>query len=222
MRYACAAALLIAASGCGAEVDERARHEDVTVPLLYFSADSLPHGLELPGTVVGGARWRDNAAENLVVLVQSGAVASADPECADCRDASVHALQLVRSDGEWTQLWRMADHMRSCEFDLWAAFVEGSVVVTDLNRNGVAETTFQYTLACRSDVSPAVRKLVMHEGSAAYEIRGTTDLRPRFGPEAGGGLMRVHPSFETADEALRVFALREWHRLIAADAFEQF
>ena len=55
--------------------------------------------------------------------------------------------------------------MNLCEF------IKNAAVVTDLDQDGIAETTVQYKLACRSDVSPALMKLVMHEGETKYAHR---------------------------------------------------
>ena len=46
------------------------------------------------------------------------------------------------------------------------------MTITDLDADSIAETTVQYKLACSSDVSPALMKLVMHEGETKYALRG--------------------------------------------------
>ncbi len=102
-------------------------------------------------------------------------------------------------------------HERKCEFDLTAAFVPGSLTITDLDADGVGEATFLYTLHCTSDVSPATRKLIMREGEAKYAIRGTTKLPEGY----GGGEMRLDPSFRAAPKSFREYAVQRWNRYVA-------
>jgi hypothetical protein len=221
LRLVAVAGLLAAGACADAQPDAAAATEPAAIALRAVAEGAVPE-LPVAGRVADGARWQDERGENLILLVETGAIPAGTPSCENCRDAGVYAFHLVATEGGWRELWRVSDRLTDCDLDLYAAFVAGSLKVTDLDEDGVPETTFQYTLACRTGVRPAVRKLVMREGDAAYEIRGTTDLRRLRAPAEAGGMMRVHPSFETAEPALRSFALREWHRLIAIDDFERF
>lgn len=194
-----------------------------TFERLSFDAESLPESLEYRGKITTGAKWRDTRGENVLILTQTGAFPSTDPKCDECRSAELYGHHFVLSGGAWTQLWRITDFVRDCPFDLYAGFVGESLTLTDLDQNGVAETTFQYTLACRSDVSPATRKLLMHQGAAKYAIRGTTDLAKKTGQaEYGGGERNVDPAFEKAPPALRAHAQEQWDRFVAQDDFASF
>lgn len=53
-------------------------------------------------------------------------------------------------------------------------FHDAATAVTDLDHDGLAELTFSYELACRSDVSPATYKLLVIEDGAKLILRGTT------------------------------------------------
>jgi hypothetical protein len=66
----------------------------------------------------------------------------------------------------------MTDGVTSCPFDITCEFIKNAIKVTDLDNDGTAETTVQYKLACRSDVSPSNMKLIMHEGADKYALRG--------------------------------------------------
>jgi hypothetical protein len=236
-------AALLALAGCGGGSDAKPAAENgssaapaqdapksaanppATAPsarlqMLAFDAGAIPSGIQVEGKVVAGSRWRDAAGENLLLLTQTSEIDRSSGECTDCSDAELYAYQFVRKDGGWERLWRVADYERSCEFDLYVGFVKGSLTITDLDEDGTAESTFLYSLACRSDVSPATRKLIMHEGAAKYAIRGTTDLTARLGPEYGGGERTIDPAFDRADPAHRAYALRQWDRYAAQD-FEE-
>lgn len=230
--------LLAAAAGCGgasdakpaaeaasqttrteaaAAVGSNAAAPSARLEMLAFDRGDVPPGIQIAGEVVAGSRWRDAAGENLLLLTQTGEIDRSSEACTDCRDAELYAYHFVRKGGGWERLWRVADFERGCEFDLLADFVEGSLSVTDLDEDGTAESTFLYTLACRSDVSPATRKLIMHEGAAKYAIRGTTDVTAIIGPEYGGGERTLDPAFDRAAPAHRAYALRQWDRYVAKD-----
>lgn len=192
--------------------------EHSSLRLLDFDASRLPAGLADRGEVVAGAHWTDGYGENLLLLTQTGELPAAAEDCEDCRDAEVYAYDFIREGEAWRPLWQLVDFERGCPLDLYAGFLPGSLSITDLDGDGLAESTFLYTIACRSDVSPARLKLIMREGTAKYAIRGTTRL-----PEVGlGGEMVLDPAFSDAPAALLAFAREQWERYVAQDGFLQF
>lgn len=177
--------------------------------VLPFDAAAVPAALEHVGDVVGGARWRDRWGENWLLLTSRGPV---DEECEEqdrCLTAELHAYTyVVRPDTAPHLLWKTVDSVRNCPFDVTAAFVPGAVHVTDLDHDGTAEATYATRTACRSDVSPAAQKLVMHEANRRYTIRGSARLPAAAGGE--GGERSPERGFDTAGPALKEFALRVW------------
>lgn len=184
--------------------------------LEILPADSsAARGLRHKGTVVQTARWRDRLGEHTLLLTETGEFPTPgqvrdggeDP----WRDAELYAYDYAVNGSSPELVWRTFDHQRECEFDLTAAFVPGSLTITDLDANGVGEVTFLYTLHCTSDVSPATRKLIMREGEAKYAIRGTTKLPRGY----GGGEMHLDPSFRAAPKPFREHAVQRWNRYVA-------
>jgi hypothetical protein len=172
------------------------------------------------GDIVDGARWRDANGENLVVLAETGELPAAGVCDSDlpCRDAEVRAYHFARNGGAWKRLWLVTDFQRTCDYDLTASFVKGSLSVTDLDHDGVGESTFLYTLTCTSDVSPSTLKLIMHEGQAKYAIRGTTDVSAIIGKsEYSGGERNVDAAFGRAHARQRSYALAQWDRFVAPE-----
>ena len=90
--------------------------------------------------------------------------------------------------------------------------------ITDLDSDGIAESTFLYKLSCRSDISPARLKLIMHKGAAKYAMRGTTKLPSGY----GGGEIAVDPAFDKASTNLRTFCINKWNQYVTEDHFQQF
>lgn len=90
----------------------------------------------------------------------------------DGRGAELAAYQYVKTDSGYRLLWRITDFIKDCTFDVTCTFFKNAVSITDLDKDSVAETTVAYKLSCRSDVSPDEMKVIMHEGSMKYALRG--------------------------------------------------
>jgi hypothetical protein len=196
-------------------------------PFDSTAATRLPHR----GAIVAGRQWRDSDGEHTLLLTQTGKLPTRVPAAylplpdEPAFDAEVYGYHYTHAAGAATTpggaarlVWRTADFERGCQFDLYAGYLAEAVTITDLDRDGVAETTFLYTLACRSDVSPATRKLIMHEGAAKYAIRGTTAVSG----DPHGGRMVPDAAFAQAPPSFRTHAVALWKRYVAQDGFEQF
>ena len=193
--------------------------ETAKVEVLDFDPKVLPKDAKFQGKIVTGARWRDLKGENILLLTQTGKFPTRG-KCAEdrCFNADVYAYHYVKHDDTVSLLWKLKDYQRNCPFDLYAGFLDESLSITDLDSDGIAESTFLYKLSCRSDVSPARLKLIMHEGAAKYAIRGTTKMPNGY----GGGERAVDRAFDKADTTLRTFCINKWNQYVAEDHFEQF
>lgn len=163
---------------------------------------------------VNAVRWRDRLGDHTLLLDESGEHPTKEqhPFSSDTdRDASVYAYEYLDAAGKTTRVWKLEDHQLDCPFDLEADFMPGSVTITDLDADGVAEVTFQYTLQCTSDVSPATRKLIMREGKDKYAIRGTN--RSRF-YEPADVTRETDPAFDKAPPAFLKHALEQWDAFV--------
>lgn len=205
--------------GAGGSASNRSQGK---ISILSFDARYLPAEIRYQGKIVRGARWIDSNGENILLLTQTGIFPTKGKKYEEgeliCYDAEVYAYNYVRKDGKVSLLWKITDFERDCPFDLYAGFLKEALFITDLDSNGVAESLFLYELSCRSDVSPARLKLIMHEGATKYAIRGTTKLPERL----GGGEMNIDPAFKQATPAFRKFAVEKWNKNVAKDNFEQF
>lgn len=191
------------------------------IEFLAFDPKALPVGIQTQGKVVAGARWRDRLGENLLVATQTGAKASrsagcgADADADPCFDAEVYAYHYLVRPGGVERLWTLTDFERDCPFDLYAGFIPDGLTITDLNGDGVAESTLLYKLSCRSDVSPARLKLILHEDRDKYAIRGTTRTY-------GAGGEKTLDSTLERNALFKRFALERWNRFVHETEFQQF
>lgn len=163
--------------------------------------------MEKSGATVQELKFRDKAGDHVVRFELS----KVTTKTVDDLEQKSRALKVSHRVGA-KELWSAKDFVEACPFDLMLELVEGSVEVTDLNDDGVAEVSFAYLLTCRSDVSPASAKLLLYEGATKYALRG---LAQDMG---GGGEFTADPAFEKGPKAFRTFAEAKWKRLLV-DAY---
>jgi hypothetical protein len=173
----------------------------------------LPKQVTYKGNIVQSLQWTDKAGENILVLTVTDDFKSKkqDPNNMDIvnYDKELYAYHYIKKGTAYELLWKITDFTRECPFDINVQFLEKAVAVTDLDKNGIAETWLMYRVACRSDVSPATQKLIMHEGELKYAIRGTTriSISPQ---ESYGGEMTLDGNFKNGKQEFREYALKIW------------
>ena len=191
------------------------------IQIITFDPNVLPKEIRFKGAVVAGARWLDKNGENLLLLCETGSFKSPVPPNSKenpyqewGRAADLHSYHYVKDQGRYKLLWDLFDSVKICALDLDAAFLPNSLTITDLDGNGIAESTFLYKLGCRSDVSPVQLKLIMHEGKVKYAIRGQTMVPTTAPEEKIGGQKTIDPAFQRAPKAFLDHALQQWHTFV--------
>ncbi|MGI4869749.1 MAG: M949_RS01915 family surface polysaccharide biosynthesis protein [Janthinobacterium lividum] len=218
----------------------------------------IPAAQRLPGKLTEAWRWQDANGENLLVVYLTGPRPDVplDPRARNDGDdgyqeqqQQLAARQYVRQPGQpYRELWHLRDEVRHCAFDLDLALLPHTTTVTDLDHDGQTETTLLYFQECRSDVSPDDLKLILHEGTTKYALRGYTvvqfdsvparqrqpaepccldrltkqELRQAYNAPNAPHMGRYfnETDFRQQPEFLR-FARQQWQRYSVFDAAEQ-
>jgi hypothetical protein len=193
------------------------------VQLLPFDPQALPREIRYQGKVVAGARWVDKEGENLLLLCETETVMKPVPRSSKYygfekwgKTAELYAYHYVKAKEKFALWWKVFDS-GICPFDLELTFLPNSLTITDLDHNGIAESTFLYKKGCRSDVSPVQLKLIMHEGQAKYALRGETmvpSIKPDGTPGKIGGQKSIDPAFRRAPKVLLDYVLRQWDAFV--------
>ncbi len=183
---------------------------------LRLDSIQLPPEVRFKGKLVAGVRWLDNRGKNIIILSKFGPFISKKIGTITGErelSAELHAYHYLKTKANFVLLWKTFDFVRDCPHDLDLEFLPNSLTITDLDKNGIAESTFLYKLACRSDVSPAILKLIMHEGQKKYAIRGETVVT--VGPgEKMGGTKKIDPALATAPKVFKDFAVKRWQAFV--------
>ena len=181
------------------------------VEMLIFDKSNLPPAIKYDGNVVTGKRWNDKNGENILILtktnlkekkVRKSGFEETDLEC------ELYGYHYVSSGGSYSLLWKIQDFVKECWFDLTLDFIPGSLSITDLNEDGIAESTFLYKMSCRSDVSPSELKLMMHENDVKYALRG--EMLIKMEGFTAGGNYKVDKSFDSAPAGFLDYAKSQW------------
>jgi hypothetical protein len=184
--------------------------------------NDIPRELTYKGILVEVLEFDDANGHNLVILTQTGMFPVSKKNDAGQYEkqndrAEIFAYCYVRADEKtpYRQLWRMSD-AQDCEgLDLYAGFTKKSLSITDLDADGVAEVSFQYTKSCRSDVSPADRYAMIYESNERYLFKGITQVE---------GMPIEAPMIDKRAEGNPLFRahLEKIWSTFAEDRFEQF
>lgn len=147
---------------------------NTSFPSTSIGAGELPTSIKYKGKFQQAWKWNDKLGENILLLslvpAAQDKTKSGDDE--ETWSSELFAFHFVKKDSGYRKIWMIADGEKACPFDITNEFLKDATMITDLDNNGIAETTVQYKLACRSDVSPSYMKLVMHEDSVKFALRG--------------------------------------------------
>jgi hypothetical protein len=180
----------------------------VVIAPVKITAAQLPASIKFKGKLFEAWQWNDRSGENILVNSFEEPYRNKNKKKVENEDeewsAGLHASHYVKKDGSYQLQWQEDDSIKDCGFDITCAFIKGSTTVTDIDKNGMAETTIQYRLACRSDVSPAEMKLIMHEDAARYYLQGLCWIKSseedRFTVTETNANLETLPGYKKTDE----------------------
>lgn len=178
-------ALLVACNSSGKkdpnrDMDDTARMDnppvaDVFQPVKVTTAD-VPAELHLKGALQELWKWKDSEGENIFITTTVAPYDDREKNefGEEGQTAELYAYHYVKKDTGYRQIWYMQESVKACPFDITCVFAKDAVTVTDLDADHIAEVTLLYKLACRSDVSPAMMKLRIHERESEQSLKGLT------------------------------------------------
>lgn len=182
--------------------------------VLKFDKKDIPSDIKFKGKVMGGARWKDNNGENLLIVTETEIQNGKDKDGNEVTSKEIFGYNyIIKSDGS-SVLWQVNDFVKDCEFDLFLNYHPSSLTITDLNNDGIAESTFLYRMSCKSDVSPDELKLIMHEGKDKYALRGENQIKFTTDGKTvtQGGDYKVDASFDKAPKGFLDYAKKQWEK----------
>ena len=156
----------------GPETNTQINETIISIEPVKIAATDVPSAITFKGKIQEAWQWKDKLGDNILITSYVAPYEHKDEFGQENQSSGLYAFHYLKKDGDYTLLWKMSDGIEDCSVDLTCEFMKGAATVTDLDKNGVAETKVQYALACHGDVSPAYMKLIMHEDTVKYALRG--------------------------------------------------
>lgn len=171
-----------------------------------YNLPAMISGNSAADKIVASVRWTDDLGDNLIEIIETDEQWNGDK-----RTKELFGYHYITDRDQKKELWKVYDFIKDCEVDVTLSYVDGSLIVTDLNNDGISETMFVYKMSCKGDVSNDDMKLIMHEGKKKYAIRGSTNLIMN-GQSLQQGTMRVDTAFDNAPDSFLEFAKEQWSK----------
>lgn len=180
--------------------------------IIAVEVDSaqIPKSIVYNGNLKKAVQWKDKVGDNLVILSESGYHRNEKfkHEFDDSADFELFAYHF-NLDKNNLQIWKMYDFVADCPVDIEAEFYPQFPIITDLDKNGIAEVWIMYKVGCHGDVSPVNLKLIMYEGNKKYAMRGENKIQ--FGAnEYIGGEYKLDKAFDSAPSVFKDYAIQLW------------
>ena len=176
-----------------------------------LSKANIPAAVKYKGKFAGAIQWKDKEGSNLLLRTETGIFQSKTDSTGGTKTAELYAWHYLVGNDSTVLQWKLVDFERACELDLVTNFLEKDILVTDLDKNGIAETWLVYQTACRGDVSPANMKIIMHEGTKKYAMKGTRKMKINS-TETFGGEYIFDNTFLKGNMAFRTYAQQLWKK----------
>lgn len=181
-----------------------------TVPV---DKKKIPQSIHYSGHVIDAVQYTDAEGQHLMITTETGNVDVKDEYGASQQKADVFAYNYTIKGSQCTLAWQMHDFTIECPVDTKANYIPNTFAVTDLNNDGKAEVWLMYVTSCRGDVSPASMKIIMHEGTKKYAVRGENKVK-LSDKEQYGGRYTMDEAFKTGPGIFREYAVQLWKKNI--------
>jgi len=180
--------------------------------VTQLTKKDIPANIKYTGHIINALRFIDADGEHLIITTETGKTPSKNKDF-DGKDAALYAYHYKINGADFKLTWQTYDFEKDCPFDVNVNFLPNTFAVTDLNNDGKAEVWLTYKITCRSDVSPATMKIIMHDGDKKYAIRGENKVKVSA-TEYMGGAYKFDETFKAGPEVFRLYAAKLWKKNI--------
>jgi hypothetical protein len=160
------------------------------------------------GKVERAIEFSDKNGRNVVSFTAAGSFSGGSAS----RQLQITAITI--EGGAVTELWKVNDGVKDCDFAGEARVPHASVAVTDVDKDGVAEVAFAMLLGCRNEPSPLTLKVFVVESGTKYVIRGTNRVPITDDGTFEGGDKRPDAKVATAPAPIRNYLDQQWQRWV--------
>jgi hypothetical protein len=185
------------------------------IKTITLSKEAIPKSMHYTGHIINAVRYIDSEGEHIIISTETGNV-DVKEEGNSYLKADLYAYNYLINGNQQTLSWQMHDFTIVCPVDTKAKYIPNTFAVTDLNKDGKAEVWLMYITGCRGDVSSGSMKIIMHEGSKKYAIRGSSRVQI-MDKQYDGGEYTLDDAFKTAPTVFKQYALALWKKNLMED-----
>lgn len=190
--------------------------------IISFAGRELPSGMKHEGNVLNVIHYSDAMGDNYVFTAGRD-FTSKDETLSDydLYNSELYVYHYVTGeDGSTKQIWRIFDNSYECMDNTSVEIPDNSFNVTDLDKDGMAETWVLYKkTGCATDCCfPQEMKVIMYEGEQKYAMRGTDKVEQITEYEGGrkvttseGGDYKFDAAFHNANAEFQDYAKKMWN-----------
>lgn len=173
--------------------------------LAITNADDFPSWLEIKidGTISYGAKWKDGNNENVFFIITKPST----------KNIFLTANHYLLKNNVADLIWSVSDSVVNCSSDANLNYFPGSLSITDINKDDIAEIAFGYTQRCGGEKKEDNLRYLLRANNESYIIDGTTRIFTD-NKYIGGEKKRVDEKFKTAPVELLNYANKRWDELI--------
>lgn len=183
------------------------------IPVSYLDMTVPVVGLPYEGVVKNILTWEDRFGKHFVLTSETGIHQNKKfKHESDGSDAELFAYHYISKAEGPKQIWKIYDYVKDCPVDIAASF-PGPPVVTDIDKDGLAEIWIVYTTACHGDVSPVSLKIILYEDTKKFAMRGQSRVDLGLGKTEGGDYT-FDRAFSEGPKEFRVYAKALWDKYV--------
>lgn len=165
------------------------------------------------GVFIDGVKWTDTEGNHIVFSTTTGLYNSHNTGQEDGMNVEIFTYHYTYGDDVnfIKRLWEFSDSILDCPLATTLEFIDGSLQVTDLNNDGVAEIWLVYRGGCSGDIAPFGMSIVMYEGNKKYTIDGNVKITLPENKQVGGEY-KLDQYFQNLSGEFRQYASKLWEK----------
>lgn len=162
---------------------------NIQLDTTFLIPKKIPQGYA--GVIKQKFLFKDNLGSHILLLLRDS-TQSKD----GTNKITIQAVQFLLKGADWISEWNINDFQSCKDLDISADYFLTQTLISDLDSNGIAESTITYHTLCAGDIEPETVKTIMRQGKEKYAVRGESLIKIE-GSKPEGGKYTIDKILET-------------------------
>jgi len=180
------------------------------------AASSLPSDISRIPDIRLCFRWTDSTGDNVIVSTGKSLRPSENPGYLDfsySKEFVPYVYRFLLKNDSADLVWRTPGSGLSCQVTGKGDNVKSSFIVTDLDKNSVAEIWIIFKAVCADAQGPSPMKIIMYQFNRRYLQNGTRLYKN--GEKSTGGTYQFDDAFKQAPSVFKDYADQLWKKNVS-------